>query len=108
MILTDVIVTKPLPPQVRPELTAIGLDYLCEGTQSDFRDWMVEAGLINVGGIERTAPGRNVWEYRRTIDLTASHQKGYSSLLDDQQFGLGEAIFYIYVRGERPKTQPME
>ena len=107
MILTDVIVTRSLPAAVRQELTVIGLDYLCEGTQADFRDWMAEAGLVNIQVTDLTETVRKVWEYRRTVDLTAAHQKGYSYLLDNPQFGLGEAIFYIYVRGEKPKNLPV-
>jgi SAM-dependent methyltransferase len=102
MILTDVIVIKPLPEKVRKEFQAIGLDYLCEGTQDDFRNWMSEAGLSNVEVIDLTPTLRQVWEQRRMNDRTTGHQKGYSYLLGDQEFGLGKAIYYIYARGEKP------
>ena len=36
MVLTDVIVIKPVPQPIRNELQAIGLDYLCDGTQDDW------------------------------------------------------------------------
>ena len=106
MILTDVIVTKRLPAQIRQELALIGLDYLCEATREDFRSWMTDAGLVNVETLDLTPTVRNVWENRRSIDLTAAHQPGYSYLLDNPAFGLGKAIFYIYVHGEKPKTLP--
>ena len=106
MILTDVIVTKRLPAQIRQELALIGLDYLCEATREDFRRWMTDAGLVNVETLDLTPTVRNVWENRRSIDLTAAHQPGYSYLLDNPDFGLGKAIFYIYVHGEKPKTLP--
>jgi SAM-dependent methyltransferase len=106
MILTDVIVTKPLPQPMRQELAGIGLDYLCEGTQDDFRSWMTAAGLINVKVLDLTSTLQQVWESRRAADQAMIHQPGYSYLLDDRHFGLGEAIFYIYVRGEKPITLP--
>ncbi len=103
MILTDVIVSRPLPQEVRDELQAIGLDYLCEGTREDFQSWMTGAGLVNVEVLDLTPTVRKVWEDRRAADRTAAHQTGYSYLLDSPLYGLGEAIFYIYVRGEKPK-----
>lgn len=102
MIFTDVIVTKPLPPIVRQELEIIGLNYLCEGTRDDFRSWMTAAGLVNVAMLDLTPIVRAVWEYRRDSDRAGSHQMGYSYLLDDPHYGLGKAVFYIYVRGEKP------
>jgi len=106
MALTDVIVTKPLPLQVRQELTMIGLDYLCEATQADFRNWMSNAGLVNVQASDVTSMLRETWESRREADRSVFHQRGYSYLLDDRNFSLGEAIFYIYVKGEKPNPQP--
>jgi SAM-dependent methyltransferase len=103
MVLTDVIITRPLPREVRDALQAIGLDYLCEGTQDDFRRWITDAGLINVEVHDLTPIVRKVWESRRASDGTATHQSGYSYLLDDHPLGLGQAIFYIYVHGEKPK-----
>jgi ubiquinone/menaquinone biosynthesis C-methylase UbiE len=105
MILTDVIVTKPLPQQVRQALADIGLDYLCEGTPDDFRSWLVNAGLINVEVHDLTPTVRKVWEDRCESNFTAAHQPGYSYLLDDRHYGLAKAIHYIYVRGEKPKNQ---
>lgn len=104
MILTGVIITKPLPQPMHQELAAIGLDYLCEGTQADFRGWMSDAGLINIEVLDLTPTVREAWEYRRMNDKSPSHQKGYSFLLDDRNFGLAGAVFYIYVRGEKPKN----
>ncbi len=106
MTLTDVIVTRPLPTQVRQELTLIGLDYLCEATQDDFRRWMTDAGCVNIQVSDLTATLREAWESRRETDISTSHQRGYSYLLDDGNFCLGEAIFYIYVRGEKPQSSP--
>ncbi len=105
MILTDVIVTKPLPAQVRDALQSIGLDYLCEGTQNDFRKWMKEAGLVNIEVLDLTPTLRRVWEIRRSEDRSSSHQPGYSFLLDHPAYGLGRAIYYIYVRGDKPKNR---
>jgi ubiquinone/menaquinone biosynthesis C-methylase UbiE len=102
MILTDVIVTQPLPQEVRDALRIIGLDYLCEGTQEDFKNWMTSAGLVNVKVLDLTSSVRKAWESRRTSDFSAAHWMGYSYLLEDNDFSLGKAIFYIYVRGEKP------
>ncbi len=106
MAITDVIVTRPLPPQVRQELTLIGLEDLCEATQDDFRSRMGDAGLVNVQVSDLTSTVRQVWESRREADRSASHQRGYSYLLDDGFFSLGKDLFYIYVRGEKPTPLP--
>jgi SAM-dependent methyltransferase len=105
MVLTDVIVTKPIPQQARQELASIGLEYLCEGTQDDFRQWMIAAGLINIEVRDLTSILRKVWEDRYASDFVDSHQSGYTYLLDDPRIGLGKTIFYIYVRGEKPQEQ---
>jgi len=102
LILTDVIVTKPLPVPTRQELALIGLDYLCEATQEDFRSWMADAGLTGIKVLDLTSILRRVWELRRQADQSSSHQVGYSYLLDDRNIGLGKTIFYIYVTGEKP------
>lgn len=106
MILTDMIATAPLPIQVRQELANIGLDYLCETTQDDFRTWMTNAGLINVELLDMTPTVQVVWEERRLLDPAASHQQAYAYLLDDARFCLGSRLFYIYVRADKPKTSP--
>jgi SAM-dependent methyltransferase len=102
MVLTDVIVAKPIPHDVRADLQAIGLDYLCEGTQDEFRRWMEEAGLIDIEVVDLTSTVRRVWEQRRRTLPPLEEHRGYGYLLDDPNFGLGEAIFYIYVRGKKP------
>jgi hypothetical protein len=107
MILTDVILTRPMAQLAREELAIIGLDYLCEGTQDDFRAWMAEAGLINIEISDLTSILRPVWEERREADRAISHQQGYAYLLDGHNTSLGEAIIYIYVRGEKPKDWGM-
>jgi ubiquinone/menaquinone biosynthesis C-methylase UbiE len=106
MAITDVIVTKPLPVQIRQELSLIGLDYLCEATQDDFHSWMTDAGLVNVQVSDLTSTVRQAWEYRREADQSVLHQRGYSYLLNNSNYGLGGAIFYIYVRGDKPNPFP--
>jgi ubiquinone/menaquinone biosynthesis C-methylase UbiE len=103
MILTDVLVTKPIPAHVREELEIIGLDYVRQGTQVDFRSWMASAGLVNVSVQDLTPTLQSIWEERRENDPSASHQLGYNYLLDHPEFGLGKAILYIYACGEKPK-----
>lgn len=104
IILTDVIITRRVVQPVREALQSIGLDYLCEATQADFRSWMAEAGLVNLQLLDLTPTLRNVWEYRRSSDRVSAHQAGYTTLLDDPHVGLGRAIFYLYLSGEKPKT----
>jgi ubiquinone/menaquinone biosynthesis C-methylase UbiE len=104
IVLTDVIVTRHLGQDVREALQSIGLDYLCEATQADFRSWMAEAGLVNLQLLDLTPTLRNVWEYRRSSDRVSAHRAGYATLLDDPHVGLGRAIFYLYLSGEKPKT----
>jgi arsenite methyltransferase len=102
LLLTDVIVTKPLSEEARAALRAIGLDYLCEATPEDFREWMGEAGLVDVEIHDWTPLLRQVWEQRRVSDREPGHRAGYTLLLEDQGLRLGEAIFYLYVRGRKP------
>jgi SAM-dependent methyltransferase len=101
IILTDVIVTKPLTEETTETLKAIGLDYLCEGTQEDFRRWMEDAGLVNIEVLDFTQLLRKVWERRREGDVSPGREAGYFTLLEDSALRLGEAIFYIYVQGEK-------
>lgn len=101
MVLTDVIITKPLPKELRSELRAIGLDYLCDGTKDDFQDLMEKAGLINVEVIDFTPAVKKVWEERRDQDTSPERRRGYSLLLEDPEFCVGESIFYICVRGKK-------
>lgn len=100
MALTDVIVVKPLPEDVRTEFREIGLEYLCEGTQDDFLRWMEEAGLVEAEVTDLTPVVRPVWEKRR--QSISKEPKGFTYLLDEPNFRLGDAIFYIYVRGKKP------
>ncbi len=106
MILTDVIVIHPIPSSAREALAQIGLDYLCEATISDFKRWMAEAGMTKVELLDLTPTVRKVWESRRDNDLSSSHEQGYATLLDNPATCLGRAIFYIYVRGDKPNPQP--
>jgi len=101
MILTDVIVTRPLTEETREVLRSIGLDYLCEATQDDFRTWMKDAGLVNIEVLDFTPLLRRVWKRRQSRDPSPGHQIGYFTLLEDLALRLEEAIFYIYVRGEK-------
>lgn len=101
IVLTDVIITKPAPQKLRTELQTIGLDYICDATIDDFRDWMERAGLTEIEVIDFTPVVKKVWEHRRDRDTSPEHRRGYSLLLDDPKFRLGEAIFYIYVRGKK-------
>ena len=102
MVLTDVIVTKSIPQDVREEFQAIGLDYLCEGTQDDFHCWMEAAGLLNIEVVDLTPTVHRVWEQKRRSVPRSEVCKGYDYLLDNPDFKLGEAIFYIYICGRKP------
>lgn len=104
IILTDVIVTRPVEPSVREAFQFIGLDYLCEATQADFRSWMEAAGLINFRIIDLTPTLRSVWENRRLADHISAHQTGYAYLLDEPEISLGSGIFYLYLSAEKPKS----
>lgn len=106
IVVTDVIVTKPIPNEVKERLRALGLDYLCEATQEDFRRWMREAGLMDVEVLDFTSLVERVWQEKRALDPAPEHRESYALLLDDPQFRLGEAIFYIYVRGVKPASAP--
>jgi len=101
MVLTDVVVTKPLAEETRDALKAIGLDYLCEGTPEDFHGWMEDAGLVNIETLDFTPLLRKVWKRRREGDASPGREAGYFTLLEDPSLQLGKAIFYIYVQGEK-------
>ncbi len=106
VLLTDVIVTKPLPADARAELLAIGLDYLCEATPDDFRQWMEQAGLTSVEVVDMTPVVRGAWEHRRKAGAAARRgagNRGFGLLLEDPNIGLGHAIHYVYVRGQKPR-----
>lgn len=101
MGLTDVIIRKPYPQEVRDALREIGLDYLCEATQEEFRTWMEEAGLRDVEVVDFTPVVKAVWGQRRAGDDQAENRKGYWYLLGDNEYGLGRGLFYIHVRGKK-------
>ena len=101
MVSTDVIVTRPISPEARKELNAIGVDYLCEGAAEDFRKWMQEAGLIDIEVENFTLIVPLVGDAQRVQDPSPDHRIGYSLLLDDSSVKLGDNIYYIYVRGTK-------
>ena len=98
MILTDVIVTQPVAQETRQALQKVGLDYLCEATQDDFRDWMTDAGLVEVEVLDLTPVVRTVWEMKWAHDPAPEHREGYEWLLEQ---GLGKVLFYVYVKGKK-------
>jgi ubiquinone/menaquinone biosynthesis C-methylase UbiE len=102
MVLTDVIATKPVSEEEKKNLAAVGLDYLCQATQEDFRSWMEEADLVDVAVWDLTPLLQGVWEKRAARDPHPGHRQGYRLLLEDTELKLGEGIFYIYVRGRKP------
>ncbi len=102
MVITDVIITNPISPEVRKELNRIGLDYLCEGTADDFRGWMQAAGLIDIAIQDLTPMVKRVWEHRSRQDTAPDHRDAYSFLLEDSPARLGDSLHYIYVRGTKP------
>ena len=108
LLLTDVIATQPLPPEVRQELSLIGLDFLREATHNDLRRWMVDAGLVNVELFDQTPTVRIVWESRREMDLSVSHEQGYAYLLDDQKFRFRESFILCLCAGGEAKPLSTE
>ena len=99
MTITDVIVPAEPPPEVRAELSAAGLDYLCVATPDDFRRWLEEAGLTDVEVLDLTDVVRLVWE-RRLSD--PSVVQAASHLLGSGPWSLGHGLRYIRVRGTKP------
>ena len=103
LALTDVLLTRPIPADKRAGLTAIGLDYLCEGTPGDFRKWMGDAGLTDIEVHDLTPLVRHVWERRADADASCEHWSAYDLLLEDAALRLGRSILYIYARGRKPR-----
>jgi len=99
MIVTDVVVTRPLSPAQRRALRQVGLSYLCEAQLTDFEDWMRDAGLEQVELVDVTPTVREVWLQRQSRERQANHQAGYDILLKDENAQLGQGIFYVYVKG---------
>ena len=99
MTITDVIVPAEPPPEVRAELSAAGLDYLCVATPDDFRRWLEEAGLTDVEVLDLTDVVRLVWE-RRLSD--PSVVQAASHLLGSGPWSLGHGLRYVRVRGTKP------
>ncbi len=94
LILTDVITTKKIPDHIRDEFRLLGLDYLCEATKDDFKEWITQAGLRNIEIVDLTPTIRSIWEeHSRSME-------DYHYLLDSE-YAIGKAIFYIYVGGEK-------
>lgn len=99
ILLTDVILTKPLDGEQEALLKSISLDYLCEATPDDFREWMEGAGIRNITTSDLTPILEGIW--RRKKDASPEHRLAYSVFLDDPIIGLGKTIFYLYIRGEK-------
>ena len=102
MLITDVIISI-LDRDIEEELKKIGLSYICEATKKDFKSWMEDAGLINIKISDFSTLFRKIWENRREKDNLTEHKNAYSILLDDSKFQLGRGIFYICIKGEKPK-----
>ena len=102
MLITDVIISIP-DRDIEEELKKIGLSYICEATKKDFENWMKGAGLINIKISDFSPLFRKIWENRREKDNLTEHKRAYSILLDDSKFQLSRGIFYICIKGEKPK-----
>ena len=101
--ITDVIVPAEPPPEVRADLSAAGLDYLCAATLEDFRRWRQEAGLTDVEVLDLTDVVRPVWERRLSDPSVASAAR---HLLGSGPWSLGHGLRYIRVRGTKPTSTP--
>jgi ubiquinone/menaquinone biosynthesis C-methylase UbiE len=102
MIITDVVLTRPVSPAQRRALRQIGVNYLCEARVTDFEDWMRDACLERIEVADITPTLRRVWLQRQSRDLQTNHQAGYALLLEDQALQLGQGSFYIYAKGVKP------
>lgn len=99
MTITDVIVPTEPPPQVRADLSAVGLDYLCVATPQDFREWMEQAGLVDIEVGDLTPIVRPVWKKRMQDQADAP---GATHPLASGPWSLGTGLRYIRVRGTKP------
>jgi ubiquinone/menaquinone biosynthesis C-methylase UbiE len=100
LLLTDVIAIREIPSHVINKLRSIGLNYFCYATFSDFKEWMINAGIRNVEIIDLTPILKRIWEERYYMSTALEHREAYHYLLDSD-FSLGRSIFYIYVKGEK-------
>ena len=99
MTITDVIVPAEPPPDVRADLSAADLDYLCVATSGAFGRWMREAGLTDVEVLDLSDVVRPVWERRLSDPSVAS---AAHHLLGPGPWSLGHGLRYVRVRGRKP------
>ena len=102
MLLTDVIVPRPVSAEVRKELRKIGIDHLREASAEEFRSGLEAAGLCEVVMKDLSGVLRTVWEERARQDADLDHARGYSLLLQESPVTLGKGLFYIVARGVKP------
>lgn len=98
IVQTEVIVTKETDERVKEDLKEIGIEYLCESSKEDFRRWMKKAGLENIVIEDISEMVKPVWEKRYDKE-----KRGYEILLDESQLKIGEGIFYLFIKGEKPE-----
>jgi ubiquinone/menaquinone biosynthesis C-methylase UbiE len=102
LILTDVLLAMPIPHLLRNELHAIGMNYLCETSPEQMRDWIEAAGLIQTNEYDFTNLLQRIWRARRAADIYLRGSIGYSLLLDNPAYCLGCAIHYLYMSASKP------
>jgi ubiquinone/menaquinone biosynthesis C-methylase UbiE len=104
MIVTDVIAPRPMPKDHKEALRSVGLDYICEARAGDFVTWMRDAGLSQTETVDLSGLLRTVWQGRRAGAGASAGAPGYSLLLDDPHWRVGEGVQYVYARGRKPEA----
>lgn len=102
ILLTDVIRTHSMSAKEIQALKRVGIQYLCDAQVSDFQNWMESAGLKNIRIRDFTPLVRTLWEHRRARNMDKTRQAGFHLLLQDKKLKLGDGIFYIYAKGNKP------
>lgn len=98
IVQTEVIVTKEIDERIKNDLSEIGIKYICESSKDDFRKWMGKAGLENIEVEDISETVKPIWEKRYD-----EKKRGYQILLDHPELKIGEGIFYLFMKGEKPE-----
>lgn len=99
LLLTDLLLSRPIPHLLRNELHAIGINYLSEASLDELRCWLGDAGLVDLFATDLTHLFQRIWRSRRAADIYLRGGIGYSLLFDDPAYCLGCGIHYVYLHG---------
>ncbi|NPV87971.1 methyltransferase domain-containing protein [Coprothermobacteraceae bacterium] len=99
LILTDVI-AEGLDESDKTALRSIGLEYVCDATVEDFKQWLGRAGFVNVNVEDLSFLVRPIWASRAAKDLVSQNLHAYRLVLG-AACSHPSKIIYIYIRCDK-------